>query len=456
MGGGVTHDDYSTVIPTGYVRAIWGDFTAALHAETYYRTTPYMNGFNQLFSDFDDPNTYELDRWLWGDVKYTHHVGDRLVFSARLYGDSYDFQQRLHSSDVTLCPLAVTGACNEYVVGVSRWGGLELQANEDWLGDDRLTTLVGVDPRVRWIGAKTDSIDGAGVDVGSVGAKTALDFPVGVYAQQRWTPIAPLHFNGGLRFDEDPRGGDHLSPRAAATWNPWRGGALKALYSEAFRSPTFYEYYYVATGQIANPNLKAETVRSVEASLEQRFGGHRVLFGAFRSWWSDMVQLREVDPATDTLQYQNTSSLDNYGFNAVADGAEGPFATGSRSPARTRGGIRPRGRSSSPSPRRSSATRASPTITPATGPPRRSRRASSGRASPIGRSTAVSPRCRSPQRTSTSARRSAAIFPARQGSRTGCPATTTRRPGARTWPGRTRATRASRTRSRRSSPPSIE
>ena len=74
----------------------------------------------------------------------------------------------------------------------------------------------------------------------------------------------------------------------------------------------------------------------MEVSFEQRFGFQRLLFGAFRSWWSDMVLLEslteaqigaavskgQLDASTvSAVQYANVSSIDDYGFNAGAEGA---------------------------------------------------------------------------------------------------------------------------------------
>jgi outer membrane receptor protein involved in Fe transport len=327
--GGITRNDYSTAVPAAYMRMSVGDFTLSLRGETYRRTTPYVNEFNEVLGNFDDPSTYELDRWLSADLQYKKSITPRLALRARLYVDSYDYQQYLVADDATLCPLTVTGACKEQVLGVSRWGGLELQGSYDWLGNGKLDTLLGEDTRVRYVGATTNFNDGAtGKPVGSLGAGQATDFPVGIYLQQRWTPITVLHLNAGARFDSDVRGGQRVSPRAAVSVDLWKGGTLKGIYSEAFRAPSYYEFYYAGAGQIANPSLQAEKERGVEASFEQKFGAHRILFGVFRSWWTDMIQLEQVSTAAGTYQYQNSSSIDNYGYNGMFDGRVGSFRYG--------------------------------------------------------------------------------------------------------------------------------
>lgn len=328
--GGVTRHQYGTDVPSAYARVILGDFTLALRGETYWRTTPYMNAFNQSFANFDDPSSYELDRWLSADLQYRKAVTSRLSVMARLYGDTYDYQQHTTVNDGSYCSLPVTGACTQHSIGVSRWAGLELQGSYEWLASGNLSTLLGADPRVRYVGATNNIFDGAtGNPVGSLGAGHATDLPYGVYLQQRWTPVSVLHLNAGARYDNDPRGGQHLSPRAAGVVDVWKGGTLKALYAEAFRSPAYYEFYYADPQQLANPNLKPEVVRGVEASLEQRIGAHRLMFGVFRSWWSDMVQLVEVSQANGGInQYENASSIDNYGYNGMVEGRAGALVYG--------------------------------------------------------------------------------------------------------------------------------
>jgi outer membrane receptor protein involved in Fe transport len=328
--GGVTRNQYTTNIPAAYARAIWGDFSLAVRAEEYRRATPYVNQLNQPAVNFDDPASYELDRWLSADLQYRKAVTSHFSIMGRLYADSYDYQQHTTIDDPSYCPLPVTGACNQAILGASRWAGLELQGSYSWLASGKLDTLIGEDTRVRWVGATTNVFDGAtGKPVGSQGAVQLTGFPLGVYLQQRWTPIDALHLNAGVRFDSEPLAGDHLSPRAAVVGDLWKGGTLKGIYAEAFRAPSTYEATYVGQGDIANPNLKAETVRGVEGSFEQRVGPHRLTFGVFRSWWSNMVELNEVSPAGGgTYQYQNSSSIDNYGYDAALEGRVGALSYG--------------------------------------------------------------------------------------------------------------------------------
>lgn len=325
--GGRTNAQYSTSVPALYSRLVWGDVTVAARLASYTRRTPYVNGFNQTVSDFDEPRSFERDRWISLDVQHRGRPSSKLTTMVRAYADLYDYHQEGFSSRGSDCAIPSDGRCLQTTDGRSRWFGLELQGQYEWHGDDRLTTMFGVDGRVRDLGGQVDSQDfDSGQFLGTVGKKYVTQLVGAAYVQQRYSPLAVVHLNGGLRFDNDPRGGDRLSPRAAVAVNAWRGGVLKTIYSEAFRAPTFYEALYEDATQQPNPALRSEVVRSLEATIEQKAGKHRFLMGAFRTWWQDMIFL-QANP-DQTYTYRNASSIDNYGYNARAEGGFGDLAYG--------------------------------------------------------------------------------------------------------------------------------
>jgi outer membrane receptor protein involved in Fe transport len=319
--GGTINNEYYTRVPAAYLRFIWGDWEFDLHAKEYWRATPYPSLFNLFQSDFDDPGTYEIDRWVTADLKHRWALSSIAQLKSRLYGDTYDYNETINSSAAMDCLDGQVNGCHRVLLGVSRWTGLEEQLNVDWLNDQSVTTLLGADGRIRFVGSKTDVTDiVTGANPGSIGAYEKTEYAVALYGQQTWRPLPWLGLNLGARFDDDQRFGTKLSPRAAVAVTPWKGGTLKGIYSEAFRSPTAYETSYTdGVTQVAAANLRPETVRSIEASIEQRFGVHRILLGAFRSWWEDMVLLEGI--SVDQVAYQNVSSINNYGFNAAFEGA---------------------------------------------------------------------------------------------------------------------------------------
>jgi hypothetical protein len=109
------------------------------------------------------------------------------------------------------------------------------------------------------------------------------------------------------------------------------------IYAQAFRAPSAYELSYSdPSSQVAVATLDPETVRSIETSVEQRFGRNRILFGVFRSVWSGMVgsvQLSdaevaqavangEVDEtAVEIYRRANLGRISNYGLNGAFEGS---------------------------------------------------------------------------------------------------------------------------------------
>jgi outer membrane receptor protein involved in Fe transport len=343
--GGLANQDYYVRAPGGQLHLAWGAFDLSVHASAFMRASPYRAEFTHSIQDFNDPDSYDLDRSLWIDLRHHLTLSERVQLVSRAYADSADFQATQNVSLISTCfwlrPPGANPTCTYKGTNASRWIGLEEQISFDWLRDGSLATLVGVDGRLRFVGSKIDISD---FDTGrplasSTGLVHRYDQALGVYAQQTWQPTRWLGLNAGARFDEETRYHGNLSPRVAASARSWSGGTFKAIYAEAFRAPSWAETSLYSPEQIAGGDLKPERVRSIEGSFEQRFGAHRLLFGAFRSWWSDLVELhvlttQETDMATQqglinglitnqAIQYRNVSSIDNYGFNAAYEGAAG-------------------------------------------------------------------------------------------------------------------------------------
>jgi outer membrane receptor protein involved in Fe transport len=336
--GGVARNSYYTHVPAGLLRLVVGDWDISLRGAAYTRSTPYINSFNTFAGDFDEPNV-ERDRFLSLDVKYKVSLSAKARLAARLYGDLYDYRQKVLSSAAEDCGDGLPDGCYLKIVGISRWAGLDIQAFYDWFGDGVWVSMVGVDGRIRDVegdNQERNVVTGAG---GSYLTYQNFESQVGVYAQQEFNPFNWLSLNAGLRFDADQRFGSKVSPRAAAAARLWKNGTLRAIYAEAFRAPTSYETNYADyLSQISNPDLRPETVRSFELSAEQKVGSHRVLVGAFGSWWRDMVLLQTISGAavdeavargdlpsgvTEARQYLNTAAIDSWGLNAGLEGSLG-------------------------------------------------------------------------------------------------------------------------------------
>jgi outer membrane receptor protein involved in Fe transport len=338
-GGTLSQSNYARV-PAGLLALRVGELSLEVHASTYTRGMPFNAAFVAPEANFDDPNNKATDRSAWADLKHRLVISAVAELRSRLYGDTFDYNRQADIGDLGPLCLFNDTTCRKRQFGASRWVGLEEQASFDWLKNAGFVTLVGVDGRARWILAQEDTLNAANGQplAPTQGALRANDRVFAAYAQQTWQPVSWLGLNGGARFDYDERFGDRVSPRLAATLQPWEGGTLKAIYSEAFRAPSWEESSVVNEDQIPADHLRPETVREVEVAIDQRLGSHRLLFGVFRTWWNDMVELTTLTSdqihaaqsagllpftAFSATQYQNVSSIDAVGFNA---GYEGSFA----------------------------------------------------------------------------------------------------------------------------------
>lgn len=336
--GGTVRNAYFTEAPSGLLRFKTGDLEVNLSASAYRRGIPYTTaGINV---DFDDPDSYELDRAVRLDVKHQATLSSLVQLTSRLYGDSFDYQRGVNRAAESGCYTTAFATCQYYDAGLARWAGIEERMSFNWLENLSLVTMIGIDARMRWVSAKEDAID---FDTGRPFAPTSglIRGSAGLlspYVQQTWSPTKWLDLNAGARLDADQRFSPIVSPRGAAALSPARNTTVRAIYSQAFRAPTWSETDSSDYLQAASRNIEPEIVRSVEGSLEQRFSAQRVMFGVFRTSWDNMIEPRALSSAersllqnqlelpitaVNVIQYRNVSSLSNYGYNGSLDGTVG-------------------------------------------------------------------------------------------------------------------------------------
>lgn len=334
-GGPLQDADYMEV-PAAYLRYRLGDFQAAVRASAYRRSTAFPDYISGDTAEFDEPRNREIDRFLNVELTQRIPVSSRVELTLRGYTDLYDYEWFNRASSLEDCPETFVNGCARYLNGVGRAFGGELRARIDW-PLARASTLLGVHGKV---GIVEDALHIR--EIYGPGSQAPIgdqrdDGVIAPYIAQALSPTHWLDLNLGLRLDHDTRFGQALSPRTAAGVTPWQGGRLKVIYAEAFRGPSAYELTYHDPGsQIAAGDLEAERVRSLEGSVEQRFGKHRLLFGVFRSWWSELVgSIRLSDEETaaavargeltagveEGYRRENVSRITNHGLNAAYEGA---------------------------------------------------------------------------------------------------------------------------------------
>jgi outer membrane receptor for ferrienterochelin and colicins len=335
-GGTASHVNYFDA-PSALLRFVSGDFDVNLRGSVFRRGDAFFSRFA-----FDEPATRGIERSLFADVRYHRTLSTIVDVSARAYTDFFDRQQYIVEPQRGGDCAVFVDNCEIQRPSSSRWAGTELQSTFDWVENARFVTLLGFDGRLRYGKQNVDFVDaltGAPLRP-SIETISYSDGMFGAYGQQTWQATRWLGFNGGARLDYDNRFPAVLSPRIAAVVEPWRQGTLKTIYVEAFRAPTFYESFNQVGAQLLSEGLRPERVRSVEATLEQRFGTQRLLFGAFRAWWLNMIQNHDYTreevlaafaqnkvpsyiPFTPFLQLsqaRNVASIDNYGFEMAYEG----------------------------------------------------------------------------------------------------------------------------------------
>ncbi len=121
--------------------------------------------------------------------------------------------------------------------------------------------------------------------------------------------------NLGLRYDHYSTFGGTTNPRAALIYNPWEKTTFKFLYGQSFRAPNFFELFYAAPGNEANPSLQPETVKTMELVWEQYFANHfRTTISGFYYPIHSLIS-EQVDPANGNAFFTNAGSLDLRGLD---------------------------------------------------------------------------------------------------------------------------------------------
>ncbi|TVT49088.1 MAG: TonB-dependent receptor [Denitromonas halophila] len=136
----------------------------------------------------------------------------------------------------------------------------------------------------------------------------------GLFIEDEFAFAPRWQLNLGLRWDRQWTGNVTAHPRLGLIHRYSDTTTLKLLYGSASRAPTAYERYYAIAGlNAANPNLKPETIRTVEAVYEYQADGLHLSGSAFRYRISDLIG-SQTDPSDDTVSFQNQSPATAQGF----------------------------------------------------------------------------------------------------------------------------------------------
>lgn len=260
-----------------------------------------------------DPGTMNYDTQLMVEGGYTRDLGERVTATGRVYVNRYRFRDFLVYDD---------GGGTYTDIGDATWYGAELRARAQLVGADTLGVTAGGE--VTFISTESDSFT-----IGDRASGTHVETPLdvqGLYAELDGAPLPWLAFTAGVRADRNSLLDDRVSPRAALFASKKDAYGAKLLYSEGFRNPSAYEGFFEDDVDfIANPEIRAEVIRSYEAVLWARpRRGLTVRLSGFLWDATGIVEQEEVDLDPDPvaeelrLQFQNVRDLRSTGVELEA------------------------------------------------------------------------------------------------------------------------------------------
>jgi outer membrane receptor protein involved in Fe transport len=133
-----------------------------------------------------------------------------------------------------------------------------------------------------------------------------------LYLQDEWLFAKDWTLTAGVRYDHYSDFGSTTNPRLALVWEVAYDLTAKLLYGRAFRAPSFTEQYGINPVANGNPNLRPETIQTVEAALSWKpHGDTQINLNVFRYTMEDIIRL--VGTA-----YQNSGSQTGNGMELEA------------------------------------------------------------------------------------------------------------------------------------------
>ncbi len=143
--------------------------------------------------------------------------------------------------------------------------------------------------------------------------------------QDEWAIAEHLVLNVGMRHDQYSTFGGTTNPRLALI-STWDKTTVKLFFGQAFRAPTPYQQFYVASaGSKASPNVQPEKIRTYELVVERYVGDHLRAMGSLYQYHISGLISQTIDPADGLLFYNN---LDNITARGVELTMEGKWASG--------------------------------------------------------------------------------------------------------------------------------
>jgi outer membrane receptor protein involved in Fe transport len=211
---------------------------------------------------FDDPRSQTVDRQSYLNAAWHSHAPGPEQFKARGFWGAYDSVGDYVNGDGTLNHDGSRSRWWGFDLALvsSRHAGHTLMAGLDYQRDYRLHQFT-------YTVAPYSSF----LDDRRHGARA------GLYLQDEVALSAQTMLNLGLRYDRNSGLAGQVSPRVALIQRLGQDTTVKLISGSAFRAPNAFERYYALPGpggQLPNPDLASETIRSNELALIHQLGPH--------------------------------------------------------------------------------------------------------------------------------------------------------------------------------------
>ena len=283
-----------------YAKGASGPFSLSLlHAERS-KGVPTAS-FDQVFND---PRSHTFDGQNYVDFGYRAALSAQTELSARAFWGSYD-------------------SVGDYVGSAPGQSLYRDGSNSRWWGAD--IKLVGTPAAGHKVVTGAEFQDDYALRQFSYNVEPRVDYlddrrsgkRLGLYLQDEMSIGDALLLNAGLRYDIHSGAGGVLNPRLALIYQAAPATTLKAVLGSAFREPNTYELYYAFPGpggQVANPALQRERIRSTELTwLQQLAQNERLTVTAFQNIVTGLIS-QSVDPASDKTIFENAPNLHAHGI----------------------------------------------------------------------------------------------------------------------------------------------
>lgn len=278
-----------------YLRVKYRDFTIAARTSERDREqpgAPFVGNFGSHENRYRDKKT-------WGEVTWAPSLGENGTLQLRAYYDYYRFDDFLDYR-----PFEIFRDRN-----LAETRGAEAVVSLETSADNRLT--VGAEYQITRAEYRSWS------DGGPEAAQDRAHFGVlKLFVEDDWRFADDWRLVAGVQYNQHELFDRGFSPRGALIWTPTPADAVKLIYSQGFRNPSYIEAFFDDSTVFAgNRELSSERFRYTELVYEHRFGAETLLqFSGFYGRARDVIRQEEqVIDGVSRLQFQNSQQFEVYG-----------------------------------------------------------------------------------------------------------------------------------------------